>query len=230
MKIFGHRGACGYEPENTLSSFQKAIEIGVDAIELDVYVLRSGELVVIHDDKVERTTNGSGYVLDHTFEALRRLDAGNGQFIPTLQEVLDLVNMNTAINIELKGVGTAKAVAATVSNFLEIGWSEESFMVSSFNRTELVAFSKLMPNIRTGILIVGIPIDFATLTSSIGAYSINPSYEFITKEFVEDAKSRNLKIFAFTVDSESEVQRMQSLGVDGIFTNYPDKSKTYLIR
>lgn len=230
MKIFGHRGACGYEPENTLSSFQKAIEIGVDVIELDVYVLNSGELVVIHDDKVDRTTNGNGYVLDYTFEAIRQLDAGNGQFIPTLQEVIDLVNMKTTIDIELKGVGTARAVAATISSFLEIGWSEEYFMVSSFNSTELVAFSKLMPNIRTGVLIVDIPKDYAAFASSIEAYSINPSYEFITKEFVEDAKSRNLKIFAFTVDGESEVQRMQSLGVDGIFTNYPDKSKTYLFR
>ncbi len=129
MKIIGHRGACGYEPENTISSFKKALELGVDAIELDVYVLGRGELVVIHDDKVDRTTNGKGYVLDYSFEELRKLDAGNGQTIPTLEEVLDLVNMKTSVNIELKGTGTAKAVASTIYNYLAKGWSEEQLMV-----------------------------------------------------------------------------------------------------
>src|SRR6056297_2287931 len=104
LKI-GHRGAMGYEPENTLRSFKKAIELNVDMVELDVYVCSSGELVVIHDDKVDKTTNGKGYVSEKSFDELRKLDAGMGEKIPTLQEVLDLIDKRAKVNIELKGKG-----------------------------------------------------------------------------------------------------------------------------
>jgi len=102
LKI-GHRGAMGYEPENTLRSFKKALDLKVDMIELDVYVCKSDELIVIHDDKVDRTTNGQGYVVNKTFEELRTLDAGKNEKIPTLSEVLNLVNRKAKLNIELKG-------------------------------------------------------------------------------------------------------------------------------
>ena len=94
----GHRGAMGYAPENTLKSFKKALELNVDAIELDVYICKSGELVVIHDDKVNRTTNGKGYVAEKTFKELRALDAGEKEKIPELKEVFDLVNKKVNIN------------------------------------------------------------------------------------------------------------------------------------
>ncbi|HEX6461815.1 MAG TPA: glycerophosphodiester phosphodiesterase family protein [Candidatus Saccharimonadales bacterium] len=229
MQIIGHRGACGYEPENTLASFKKALELGVDAIELDVYALQTGELVVIHDDTVDRTTNAQGYVTDYSFEQLRKLDAGKGQMIPTLQEVLNLVDKRVPVNIELKGTGTARPVANVIDQYKQKGWANEQFIVSSFNHVELAAFSSVMPDIRISALIVGIPIDYAAFASKLHAYSANFSSEFITAELVIDAKARGLKVFVFTVNDKREVHRMQALEVDGIFTNYPDKVRAYLL-
>jgi glycerophosphoryl diester phosphodiesterase len=118
MQIIGHRGASGYEPENTLRSFQKAIDLGVEMIELDVYTCKSGELVVMHDDKVNRTTNGNGYVFNMTLTELKTLDAGKGEKVPTLVEVFDLINKKIAINVELKGEGTAESTAELIQKYI----------------------------------------------------------------------------------------------------------------
>ena len=226
MKIIGHRGACGYEHENTLSSFKKALELGVDAIELDVYHLESGELVIMHDSKVNRTTNGTGFVEDFTFTELRKLDAGNGQQVPTLHEVLDLVDARVQVNIELKGFGTAKPVAACISERIQNGWTVDHFSVSSFNHVELSTFNKLMPTVKIGALIDGIPLDYAAFASELNAYSVNPSAEFLSKDFVADAKARGLEVHVYTVNDEDLVRKMLELDVDAIFTNYPDRSRS----
>lgn len=229
MKIIGHRGACGHKPENTLASFKKALELGVDMIELDVYALPSGEVVVIHDDKVDRTTDGHGYVLDFTLEDLRSLDAGNGEMIPLLTEVLDLINKQVPINIELKGVGTATKVANIINRYKrDLGWKNEHFFISSFNHIELQAFKNLIPEINIGALVGHIPVDYAAFAEDLGAFSANLNAEFTTTEYVTDAHARGLKVYVYTVNDESEVKRMQTLGVDGIFTNYPDKTRAYL--
>jgi len=223
MKI-GHRGAMGYEPENTLLSFKKALELGVDAIELDVYVCKTGELVVIHDDKVDRTTNGKGYVMEKTFDELRSFDAGKGEKIPTLSEVLDVVNRKVQVNIELKGVGTAKPVSDLVEDYIgNKGWKHDDFMVSSFNHYELKEFGGLNPNVKFGALIVGIPIGFAEFAEKMNASSVNLCVEFINQEFVDDAHKRGMKVYVWTVNDEDEIKRMKSLGVDGIFSNFPDR-------
>jgi glycerophosphoryl diester phosphodiesterase len=114
MKIIGHRGAFGYEPENTLRSIRRALELGVDMVEIDVFVLPSGEIILMHDDRVDRTTNGHGITLDLSFAILRQLDAGKGETIPTLQEVIELVDSRVPINIEIKNPGSAKPVAAVL--------------------------------------------------------------------------------------------------------------------
>jgi len=220
----GHRGACGYEPENTLLSFKKALELNVDMIELDVYLCKTGELVVIHDDKVDRTTNGSGYVKEKSFEELRQLDAGKGEKIPTLQEVLDLTNKKARVNIELKGEGTAKPVSKVIEKYVkEKGWSYDDFLVSSFNHYELLKFSKLNPKVKIGVLIKGTPIGFAEFAEKVNAYSVHLSLEFINKEFVEDAHKRGMKVFVWTVNDTDEMQRMKELGIDGVFSNFPDR-------
>jgi len=224
MLKIGHRGAMGYEPENTLSSFKKAIKLNVDMIELDVYVCDTGELVVIHDNKVNRTTNGKGYVLDKSFKELRKLDAGKKQKIPILEEVLDLIDKRIKINIELIGVGTAKPVFEIIEKFVnEKGWSYEDFLISSFNHYELQEFNRLNPKIKIGALIMGIPIDFAKFAEKINAYSVNLSIEFINKEFVKDAHKRGMKVFVWTVDDIDDIERMRQLNVDGIFSNFPDR-------
>jgi glycerophosphoryl diester phosphodiesterase len=211
--IIGHRGACGYEPENSLASFKKALELKVDAIELDVHALKTGELVVIHDSTVDRTTNGKGYVRDYSFEKLRKLDAGNGEQIPTLQEVLDLVDRQVPINIELKGIGTAGSVSDVIDQYRAKGWTNEHFMVSSYNHMELADFSTLKPDIRTGALIYGITANYAAFASDLKAYSANLSNEFIPPAFIEDAKKRGLKVFMHTVNNQSEIRQMREFGV-----------------
>lgn len=224
MLNIGHRGACGYEPENTIISFKKALELGVDAIELDVYVCKTGELVVIHDDTVDRTTNGKGYVINMAFDELRALDAGKGEQIPTLQEVLDLINNQVLLNIELKGAGTAEPIAEVIKQYTESGkWTKENFLVSSFNHVELKKFNNMMPDIKIGALLCGIPLDYAKQAEALNAYSFNPSMEFINKELVEDAHSRGMKVFVYTVNELQDIEAMKQLGVDGIFINYPDR-------
>lgn len=229
MKIIGHRGAMGLKPENTLSSTEKALEIGVDMIEIDVYALPSSELVVIHDGKVDRTTNGKGYVMDHSFKELRKLDAGDGQQIPTLEEVLEVINGKVPINIELKGAGTADPVAKVIKKYYsEKGWKADQFLISSFNHPELQAFKKLMPEINIGGLIVGIPVDYAEFAEKLGAAAINVSDEFIDQKYVDDAHRRGLTMNVFTVNDADDMLRMQKLGVDGIFTNFPDRAHQVL--
>ncbi len=214
----------GYEPENTLASFKKALNLGVDMVELDVYVLKTGELVVIHDDRVDRTTNGQGYVADKTFAEIRSLDAGKGEKIPTLNEVFNLIDRKVPINIELKGAGTAGPVAKLIGEYIsEHGWTNDDFLVSSFNHRELKKFKDLKPTIRIGALITGIPIGYAEFAQKLGAYSLNPSLEFISQEYVDDAHKRGLKVLVYTVNEKDDIKKMMELGVDGLFSNYPDR-------
>lgn len=223
LKI-GHRGAMGYAPENTLKSFKKGLELNVDAVELDVYVCKSGELVVIHDDKVDRTTNGHGYVIEKTLAELRSLDAGQWEKIPLLTEVFDLVNRQAKINIELKGTGTAAPVAKLIEEYVaNKNWKYEDFVVSSFNHYELLVFNKLIPQIAIGALITGIPIGYAEFAEKVNATSVNLNIEFINQEFVDDAHQRGLKVFVFTGNDQDDIKRMKQLGVDGMFSNFPDR-------
>src|SRR3990167_11327492 len=130
MLKIGHRGACGYAPENTLKSFQRAIDLGVDMIELDVQLCKSGELVVIHDDTVNRTTDGSGFVKKIKLKNLKKLDAGEEERIPTLEEILNLVDRRVKVNIELKGPKTAKPVLKLIDEYIKTkGWNIDDFII-----------------------------------------------------------------------------------------------------
>lgn len=224
MLRIGHRGACGYEPENTLRSFNRALELGVDMLELDVHICQSGEIVVIHDSKVDRTTNGTGYVTDKTLDELKTLDAGKGERIPTLPEVLDLVNRKVKVNVELKGTDTAKPVFQLLEKHVtEFGWSYADFLISSFNHDELQEFRRLSKEFSIGVLISNIPAGFIEFAEKIGAYSVNVYIGSITRELVDDARRRGIRVFVWTVDDIDDIGRMSSLGVDGIFSNYPDR-------
>jgi glycerophosphoryl diester phosphodiesterase len=231
MLIIGHRGACGYEPENTLRSMRKALELGVGMVEFDVYCCKSGELVVIHDETVDRTTNGHGYVWGMTLAELKALDAGQGEQIPTLQELLDCVDKKCAVNIELKGAGTALPVAEAIEHAMaDHGWAKEQFCVSSFNHQELLKFHQQSPGVAIGALYDGIPLNYAAFAEPLGASTVNLCVDFIDREFVEDAHRRGLEVYVWTVNSEADTRRMAELGVDGLFTNYPDKTRGYLAK
>lgn len=227
MLCIGHRGAMGYAPENTLKSIEKALELGTPWIEVDVFYV-DDHLMVIHDDRLERTTNGTGYVFDKTFAYLRTLDAGGGQQIPTLEEVLDLIAGRAGINIELKGPETAAPVIKLIRKKMAKDWDQTQFMVSSFIHHEIKKVKAIDSRIRTGALIAGVPIEYAAFAHELGAYSVNQSRGFVNSEFVRDAHRRGLKVFVYTVDHPEDMQRMQALGVDGLFSNYPDRVLSFL--
>lgn len=222
LLCIGHRGAMGHAPENTLSSIRKALALGTSCMEIDVYSV-DGHLVVFHDNRLERTTNGTGYLLDQKFDDLRKLDAGNGEKIPTLKEAFAAINLNAGVNIELKGPDTANPVVNFIANMRASGWNDDLVLVSSFNHRELSLVNKLDPRIKLGAMMVGLPMDDAAFAGSLGAYSVHLSIEFIDRRLVKDAHARDLRVFVFTVDHPEDIDKMRELGVDGVFTNYPER-------
>jgi glycerophosphoryl diester phosphodiesterase len=219
-----HRGASGYAPENTLASFKKALELGVDGIELDVHLSKDGKVVVLHDPLLLRTTKKFDFVSKKSLQELQKLDAGCGEKIPTLQEVLDLVNKKVFVNIELKGKGTAQAVAVIIENYVsKKKWKYDNFFVSSFNHKELKIFKKLLPQVKVGALIIGFFINYDKYIKEFDAYSINIWYRLVRKSVVDKVHKHGLKVFAYTVNNENEIKKMKELGVDGIISNYPDR-------
>jgi glycerophosphoryl diester phosphodiesterase len=222
LKIIAHRGASGYAPENTLIAFRKALQMGADMVEFDVHALPSGEIVLMHDNRVNRTTNGKGYVLQHGFAELRSLDAGAGEIVPTLEEVLDLIDRQIPVNIELKGPGTAQGVARIVKQYLSHGWQSSDFLISSFNHHELAAFKRLVPEIEVAALDGNLPLGYAAFAEELQAVAVCLSHEFVTKEYILDAHKRGMEVYVWTVDDPEEVERVCIMGADGIFTNVPD--------
>lgn len=223
MLKIGHRGACGHEPENTLRSFRKALELGVDGVELDVHICASGEPVVIHDETLERTTDGVGRVADKTLAELKTLDAGKGEPIPTLQEVIDLLDKKIRIFIELKDDRAVTPVAALIEQSVKKGWKYEQLTIIAFNHHLLLAAKNHNPRIETGALIVGIPATYAQCAVDAKAQAINPSIGFVNKEFVDDARRRGLKIYCWTVNTKAQIAKAKHAGVDGMMGDYPDR-------
>jgi glycerophosphoryl diester phosphodiesterase len=233
MKIIAHRGARGYAPENTLAAFKLALEMNVDAIEFDVFVVKTGELVIIHDILVNRTTDGEGYVADFTFEDIRKLDAGEGQQIPTLQEVIELIDRKVPMIVELKAPGTAEPVAKVINEYLAKGWQASDFEVIGFNHFEIVEFQKHAPGIRTGVSMAGMPIDYAEFGRKCNVQSLMLCAEFLTPEFVQDAHASGMTVNTFTWeafngDTPHEVARIQALGVDGLVSDRPDAARSHV--
>ena len=219
---FAHRGASGHEPENTLAAVEKAIALRADWIEVDVYAV-AGELIVIHDERLERTTNGAGYVRDASLSYLRSLDAGKGQRIPTLREVFDSVDGRAGINVELKGPKTAGLAVSLIEEYVrERLWNYEQFIVSSFSRRQLRKVRKLNPQIRLGILIDRPRRRYAIFARRYHAYSVHAQISIASARFIAHAHERGLKVFVYTVNSPEDIDRLQALGVDGIFTDFPE--------
>ena len=225
MIVFGHQGAPGYAPENTLRSFEEAIKRGADWIELDVHNV-DGNLLVIHDYRLDRTTNSQGIIYNQPLDLIRSLDAGYGEKIPFLFEVFELINRRIGLNIELKNSGSAEPVMKLINEYIgEHGWSLDQFRISSFNHLELKKIRALNGLIKIGILMYGIPLDLDQIIDILKPDSIHISIEFISREIVDFIHSKDLKVFVYTVNYADDIQWMQDLGVDGVFTDYPDRVK-----
>lgn len=220
----GHRGACGHAPENTLASMRKALELGVHGFEFDIQMSKDGEPVVIHDETLERTTNGKGAVSDYTLEELQRLDAGNGEKIPSLRNVLDLVDKRCRLFIELKSQGAGAAVTDILKYYIEqMGWTYEQLYILSFDHLQIATIKKTDPEFRTSALIAGIPVTLAAIAQEAGAWSINPCIHHLNKALVDDAHHRHLKVLTWTANTEAQIAKAKALGVDGIFSDYPER-------
>lgn len=220
----GHRGACGYAPENTLSSFQLAMDMGCPWVELDVYAVE-GELLVIHDDTLERTSDGKGRVMDATLAYLRSLDAGKGQQIPTLSEVIELIDHRAGINVELKGPDTAVPASQLLSQYCQNGWSADEFLFSSFFHDEL---AKADSRFHRGPLFHKASSDLFEIADSLDAFSINLNQKIAGRDLITRAHEKDLSVYVYTVNKTGDIARMIDLGVDGVFTNYPDRVFTLL--
>jgi len=220
----GHRGAMGYAPENTLVSFKKAIELGVDMIELDVHVCKTGELVVIHDETVDGTTDGQGHVAEMNLQELQKLDAGKGEHIPTLLEVLEFIDRKVKINIDLKGKKTAQPTCKVIEEYVrDRQWLYDDFLVSSFDYDELRVCRRLNPTISLGILISEQAFNYVQIAKELRAKAVIPEYHMVNEGYVKDVHERRLQIVVWTVNEKDDIERMDGMGVDGIISNYPDR-------
>ena len=224
--IIGHRGARGHAPENTLAGLEAGIRLGADALEFDVQLHSSGHLFLLHDLRLERTTNGRGRAADCSWDELRRLDAGTGERIPTLTEALDCINRRVAVNIELKTWnGTAAAVAEVLRGFLAKGWHAEDFLVSSFHLPELREFRQRLPEIPLGALYAGLPLHGFKDALELGAEYVNLSSEFADAAIVAGARERGLKVMIYTVNEPDEMLRWKREGASGVFTDDPQAAR-----
>jgi len=218
IEVTGHRGAAGLEPENTLRSIQKAIELGVDRVEIDVRVTKDGYLVVIHDETVDRTTNGHGRVKDLTYNEIRRLDAGKGERIPTLEEALRLTKGKVTLQIELK----AKEATEPTVHLIERNNAERDVVITSFMHELLRRVHQLNPSLRKGALFFDVQGDIFQRAMEAHSEAIHVYYKNVNSKLVKEAHKRGLKVSVWNPDEIEEMKKMIGLSVDVIGTNRPD--------
>jgi glycerophosphoryl diester phosphodiesterase len=223
--VVGHRGAMGHSPENTMASFERGLELGADWIELDVHLSRDGALIVIHDETLDRTTNGHGLVREHTLDELKTLDAGDGQRIPTLGEVLDWAReRSTIVDIEIKNAtlyydGIERAVVEVVSGANMI----DQVIVISFDHTAVQRVKALDSRLATGVLYACRPTDGGVgLARAAGADALLPHWAYVTPDDVNTAHEQGLAMAPWVSSDPDVLKRLIAYGVDAIGTNHPD--------
>lgn len=227
ISLIGHRGARGYEPENTMISFLKAIELGCDYIEFDVHLSKDNVPVVIHDNKVERTCNGEGKIKNKTLKELKELqNKEKNQNIPTVEEVIKQFKGKTKFMIEIKGTKPTKNIIELIKKYK----IQKDSIIISFKPKALIEAKKIMPEIKTALLWditsrirhkTNIQNKFK-LAKKIGADAIYPYEKYISKRFVKTAKKYELEVYTYIANDEKTVKRLIDCGVDMIESDYPD--------
>ena len=227
-KIIAHRGASAHAPENTIAAFQLALDQGADGIELDVMLSKDGHLVVIHDNTVDRTTDGKGAVRDMTLEELKSLDAGGGQRIPTLEEVLELFGGRFIINIELSNyVSIFNKLPIEAAKMVKNHQLGKSVIMSSFNPFNLPRFHAILPEVDLGLLTD--PNKAKKWVWRLFNYdALHPHFSDVDQVLVAALHRRNRKVNVWTVDDPQEIRRLAALEVDSIITNDPVAAREVL--
>lgn len=230
MLIFAHRGASAYAPENTMAAFELAYEMGSKAIELDVQMTADGHFVVIHDYTLDRTTNGSGLVMESFLEYVQNLDAGSwfdqrfkGVQVPSLKEVLTWLPEDLVLNIEVKRfMLDTRDFAEPLIQLVKTSGKLQQVMFSSFNHEFLMALAKY--DVKIGVLTSSKMINPKAylVNHGLNLYSYNPSAEFVDEQLVESIHQENLKVYVYTVNDLRLANYLVEIGVDGIFSNEPD--------
>jgi glycerophosphoryl diester phosphodiesterase len=224
MLKIAHRGAKAYEPENTLQAFQKALDLNSDGIELDVHLSADGHVIVIHDETIDRTTNGKGLVNDFTLAELKSFLIDEKYQIPTLNEVFDLIDKKCFINIELKGLGTASKVIPLIEEYIsEKDWKYEHFIISSFDWNMLEETSNLNPNIPIGVLTEENLDTALAFAEKIKAKAIHPDFNLLNEENVRQIQEKGFLVLPWTVNTTEDIEKVKSYKVNGIISDNPDK-------
>lgn len=223
--IIAHRGASKLAPENTLKAFQKAIDLGADYVEFDVHLSKDNEVVIMHDDNTERTTGVSGAINEMALEELKKLDAGEGEQIPTLDELIELAKGKIGLQLEIKAEGMAEII---IKKLKEAGLIE-STLISSFNHDELLKVQKVEPTIKLASLILGLK-KKSTVEEAVehNFHAIHPYYRFARQKLIDLAHEHDIKINTWTVDSKSRMRKLIESGVDGFITNDVEAAKQVL--
>jgi glycerophosphoryl diester phosphodiesterase len=231
--VIAHRGASAYAPENTLIAFQKARELGVSMIELDVKLSQDGEPVVLHDDDVKRTTDGKGECHSFPLSSLKQLDAGRwfgrkfkGERIPTLTESIALMGeLGIGANIEIKpNKGQGRETAVTVLSRVNEYWPDTlpPPLFSSFDLDVLDCLRSLSPDINLGLLLYGWREDWRALAEKYQCVSVHINYQALTKKRIEEIKLSPFLLLVYVVNRPRRALKLLKMGVDAIFTDYPD--------
>ena len=226
VMIIGHRGAMGHVAENTIPSIKKAMELGVDGIEIDVFRCKTGELVVFHDEKLDRLTNASGLIESLELDSIKKITVLDKYRIPTLEEVLILIDGQVKLNIELKGQGTASPTNDIINQYInKEGWTNDKFIISSFKWDELEKIRSLNSLIPIAVLVntrVN-PIEALPFARKVKAIAINPNFKDLNQENIKEIQSNGFKVFPYTINELDDIERMIKLGVDAIITDYPER-------
>ncbi len=238
MKLIAHRGFSSRAPENTMAAFGMAVEFGADGLEFDVHLSKDGEVVICHDERVDRTTDGQGWIKDFSWPELQRLDAGSwfgtefsGARIPRLSELLEMVtDTRLLINIELKtNIFTYPGIEEKVIRLVQNFGIVNRCIISSFNHYSLVRVGAILPELKTGALYdadLFKPWEYAT---TFGATALHPEHHSVTPEMVRAAHDRGLQVNPWTVNEPAHIERMIAAGVDALITNYPERAKQLLL-
>lgn len=231
--VWAHRGASGYAPENTLPAFKLAADMGAAGVELDVQLTRDNVIVVCHDEKIDRTSNGAGFIRDYTLEELKKFDFSNGNTayegtqIPTMEEVFDLLDSTgLTINIELKtGVyfypGLEEAIVELTR---KKGWMDR-VIFSSFNHYSIMKIKELAPEAMTGFLYADGTLNMPGYAAENQVDALHPAfYNLQYPDYMDDCNMFDIDVNVWTVNSEKDLLKCRELGVNAVITNYPRKA------